>query len=182
VVDWLRVYQACRTLPTLSRSGSEEQVGEKKLRRAVTYQKRCGALFCCSHPAPIVSRTSKFVEADLACHVMISCANSIHSTERVRFLGRSFLVRSDSSPQYASCTTSSQLSCNLTMTTETQGQNDTLSSLNTAIDALNLAKESTGVIPARSAFTSASVLLTMVKVGSLPVSVGRLLANVRRAL
>ena len=68
------------------------------------------------------------------------------------------------------------------MAAETQGQNDTLSSLNTAIDVLNLAKESTGVIPARSAFTSASVLLTMVKVGSLPVSVSRLLANERRTL
>jgi len=68
------------------------------------------------------------------------------------------------------------------MATGTQGQNDALSSPNTVIGALNLAKESTGVTPARTEFTSASVLLTLIKVGSLPVFVGRLPANVHRAL
>jgi len=66
------------------------------------------------------------------------------------------------------------------MATETQGQNDTLSSLNTAIDALNLAKDATGVTPARTAFTSASVLLALIKVRFLPICVHRLLTDVRR--
>jgi len=66
------------------------------------------------------------------------------------------------------------------MATDTQGQNVVLSSLNTAIGALNLAKESTAVTPARAAFTSASALLTLIKVRFLPVDVGRLSANVRR--
>ena len=66
------------------------------------------------------------------------------------------------------------------MATETQGQNDTLSLLNTAIDALDLTKESTGATPARAAFTSASALLTLIKVRFLPIYVGRLSANVRR--
>ena len=66
------------------------------------------------------------------------------------------------------------------MAIRSQGQNDALSSLNSAIGALNLAKEVTGVTP-RTAFTSASVLLTLIKVGSLRVSVSRLPANIRRA-
>ena len=67
------------------------------------------------------------------------------------------------------------------MATRSQGRNDALSSLNSAIGALNLAKEVTGGTPTRTAFTSASVLLTLIKVGSLRVSVSRLPANVRRA-
>jgi len=49
---------------------------------------------------------------------------------------------------------------------------DVLSSLKKTIDALNRAKEATSIIPAKAAFTSASVLLTMVRVGFLPVDVG----------
>ena len=64
------------------------------------------------------------------------------------------------------------------MATRTHGQNDALSSLTTTIGALNLAKESTDVTPAKTAFTSASALLTTIKVGSLPVSVDRFPANV----
>ena len=40
----------------------------------------------------------------------------------------------------------------------------TLSSLNVAIKALNLAKEAVGVTPAKAVFGSVSVLLTMIKV------------------
>ena len=44
---------------------------------------------------------------------------------------------------------------------------DGVLSLNMAIDALNLAKEAASVTPAKAAFTSAGVLLTMNRVGSL---------------
>ena len=47
-----------------------------------------------------------------------------------------------------------------------QGKNDILSSLNMAIDALNLAKEATSVTPAKTAFNSAGVLLTMIRVSA----------------
>jgi len=40
----------------------------------------------------------------------------------------------------------------------------TLSSLSMAIEALNLAKEISGIAPAKAAFGSVSVLLTMVRV------------------
>jgi len=66
------------------------------------------------------------------------------------------------------------------MVTRTQGQNDVLSSLNMTIGALNLAKESTDVTPVRTAFTSGSALLTLIKVRFLPIYVGRLSANARR--
>ena len=69
------------------------------------------------------------------------------------------------------------------MTTKSQGskgQDGVLSSLNTAIDALNRAEEATSVIPAKAMFTSAGVLLTMIRVGFLPVHVDRLPANVYR--
>ena len=52
------------------------------------------------------------------------------------------------------------------MTTKTRGRNDVISSLNVAIDALNLAKEVTTVTSAKAAFTSAGVLLAMIRVGS----------------
>ena len=40
----------------------------------------------------------------------------------------------------------------------------TLSALNTAIEAMNLAKEVSGVTPAKAVFGSVSVLLTMIRV------------------
>jgi hypothetical protein len=46
-----------------------------------------------------------------------------------------------------------------------RGQDGDLSSLNVAIDALNRTKETTSVIPAKAAFTSAGILLTMIRVG-----------------
>jgi len=45
-----------------------------------------------------------------------------------------------------------------------KGQDGALSSLNVAIEALNLAKEIAGITPAKAAFGSVSVLLTMVRV------------------
>jgi len=56
----------------------------------------------------------------------------------------------------------------------------TISSLNAAIDALNLAKEAMGMTPAKAAFGSVSIILTMIRVGFRPVHVGRPLANARR--
>jgi hypothetical protein len=49
-----------------------------------------------------------------------------------------------------------------------KGQDDALSSLNVAIDALNLAKEASTITPAKAAFGSTSVLLTTIRVGFLP--------------
>ena len=39
-----------------------------------------------------------------------------------------------------------------------------LSSLNTAIDAMNIAKDVMGITPAKAVFASVSVILTMIKV------------------
>ena len=61
-----------------------------------------------------------------------------------------------------------------------KGKDSVLSLLNVAIDGLNLAKEATNVTPAKTVFASASALLTMIRVGFLPVHVGRLLTNVCR--
>ena len=46
----------------------------------------------------------------------------------------------------------------------------TISALNAAIEALNLAKEISSITPAKAAFGSVSVVLTMVKVGSFLVN------------
>ena len=66
------------------------------------------------------------------------------------------------------------------MVVGTQGQNDALSSLNMTINALDLAKESTGVAPARTAFTSASALLTLIQVRLLPIYAIRPSANAHK--
>jgi hypothetical protein len=50
----------------------------------------------------------------------------------------------------------------------------TISTLNTAIEALNLAKELSSITPAKAVFGSVSVILTMIRVGFLLVFVGRL--------
>ena len=50
-----------------------------------------------------------------------------------------------------------------------RGREGALSSLNVAIETLNLAKEIAGVTPAKAAFGSVSVLLTMVRVRFLPI-------------
>jgi len=49
-----------------------------------------------------------------------------------------------------------------------KGQDGALSSLNVAIEGLNLAKEIAGIAPVKAAFGSVSVLLTMVRVRFLP--------------
>ena len=48
-----------------------------------------------------------------------------------------------------------------------EGHDTVLSSLNMAIDALNLAKEVSGATPAKAVFGSVAVLLTMIRVGLL---------------
>ena len=47
-----------------------------------------------------------------------------------------------------------------------KGRDRTLSSLNIAIEALNLAKEAASVTPAKVVFGSVSILLTMIRVSS----------------
>jgi len=44
-----------------------------------------------------------------------------------------------------------------------------LSSLNAAIDAVNIAKDIVGMTPAKAAFASVNVILTMIRVGLLLV-------------
>ena len=48
-----------------------------------------------------------------------------------------------------------------------KGQGGVLSSLNMAIDGLNLAKEVASVTPAKAVFGSVSILLTMIRVSFL---------------
>ena len=48
-----------------------------------------------------------------------------------------------------------------------KGRDGTLSSLNIAIEVMNLAKEVSTITPAKAVFGSVSILLTMVKVRSL---------------
>jgi len=45
-----------------------------------------------------------------------------------------------------------------------KGRDGTLSSLNVAIEAMNLAKEISSIAPAKAVFGSVSILLTMVRV------------------
>ena len=46
-----------------------------------------------------------------------------------------------------------------------KGRDGTLSSLNIAIEAMNLAKEVSSITPAKAVFGSVSILLAMVRVG-----------------
>ena len=50
-----------------------------------------------------------------------------------------------------------------------KGQDGALSLLNVAIEVLNLAKEMSDITPAKAAFGSVSVLLTMIRVRSPPI-------------
>ena len=59
-------------------------------------------------------------------------------------------------------------------------RNDALPSLNAAINALDLARDTTNVDRVREAFGSASALLAATRVCFPPVRVGRLLAHVCR--
>ena len=58
----------------------------------------------------------------------------------------------------------------------------TLSSLNMAIEAMNLAKEVSSITPAKAVFGSVSVILAMIKVSFLPVRLGRPQADEYRIL
>jgi hypothetical protein len=69
------------------------------------------------------------------------------------------------------------------MDAKTQRRQDvTLSSLNVAIEAMNLAKEIASVTPAKAVFGSVSVILAMIKVSFLPVCIVRLQADEYRIL
>jgi hypothetical protein len=69
------------------------------------------------------------------------------------------------------------------MDTKPQRRQDfTLSSLNVAIEAMNLAKEIASITPAKAVFGSVSVVLAMIKVTFLPVSLGRPQADIYRIL
>ena len=54
-----------------------------------------------------------------------------------------------------------------------KGRDGTISSLNTAIEAMNLAKEISSITPAKAVFGSVSILLMMVRVRFLVSSTGR---------
>jgi len=62
----------------------------------------------------------------------------------------------------------------------TKGCEDGLSSLNAAIETMNRTEKISSIPPAKAAFDSARDLLATIRVGSLPVNVGRFLANVYR--
>jgi hypothetical protein len=51
-----------------------------------------------------------------------------------------------------------------------KGRESTISALNAAIEALNLAKEVSSITPAKAVFGSVSVILTTIRVSSLLVS------------
>jgi len=56
-------------------------------------------------------------------------------------------------------------------------QEGAISVLNAAIEAMNLAKEISSITPANAVFGSVSVILTMTRVGFLPVCVDRVQAE-----
>jgi hypothetical protein len=85
------------------------------------------------------------------------------------------------SAQPARHTVFSQLPRVSTMDAKSEGRRDvTLSSLNAAIEAMNLAKEIASITPAKAVFGSVSVVLAMIRVCFLPVRLGRLQADVCR--
>ena len=53
-----------------------------------------------------------------------------------------------------------------------KGRDNTVSALNAAIDALNLAKEASSITPAKAVFGSVSIILTTIKVSLLLFFVG----------
>ena len=61
-----------------------------------------------------------------------------------------------------------------------KGRDSALSSLDAAISALDLARDATGMKPAKDAFGSANVLIAAIKVCFLPIHIGELLADVCR--
>ena len=55
-----------------------------------------------------------------------------------------------------------------------KGWESAISELNTAIKALNLAKDASGIAPARAVFDSVSIVLSAIRVSFLPIFVDRL--------
>ena len=55
-----------------------------------------------------------------------------------------------------------------------KGRESAISALNAVIEALNLAKEVSNIVPAEAVFASVSVILAMIRVSFLPVFVDRL--------
>ena len=55
-----------------------------------------------------------------------------------------------------------------TTSKQPKGRDGLISSLNVTVEALNLAKEISGIAPAKAAFGSVSALLTMIRVCFLP--------------
>ena len=55
-----------------------------------------------------------------------------------------------------------------------KGRESDISALNAVIEALNLAKEVSSIVPAEAVFASVSVILAMIRVSFLPVFVDRL--------
>ena len=55
-----------------------------------------------------------------------------------------------------------------------KGREDTVSELNTAIETSNLAKNASGITPAKALFGSVSIILATIRVSFLPVFVDRL--------
>ena len=63
-----------------------------------------------------------------------------------------------------------------------KAREDVISTLNAAIEAMNLAKELTSITPAKAVFGSASVVLTMTRVSFLLVCLDRLEAEMHLGL
>lgn len=59
-----------------------------------------------------------------------------------------------------------------------KGRDGVLSTLNVAIDVLNLAKDFSGVLPAKAAFGSVGILLTMIRVSPFSFCAGWFLDHV----
>jgi len=55
-----------------------------------------------------------------------------------------------------------------------KGRESVISELNTAIEALDLAKDASGIAPAKAVFGSVSIILATIRVSFLPVLVNRL--------
>lgn len=80
----------------------------------------------------------------------------------------------------SSLATTPSLTMDTTKSQRPKRRDTTLSSLNAAIEATNLAKDALSMTPAKAAVGSISVILTLTRVGSLLPSVGRVLADVYR--
>ena len=97
--------------------------------------------------------------------------------------GRLLLLRSGLSSRPACPVASSQPSLALTMNAKSRRpkpRDGAISSLNAAIDAMNLVKEALSMTPAMAVAGLVSVVLTMTRVCFLPFNIDRLSANIRR--